>query len=75
MKKLSLLFFSFIYVAATHLFAAKVDTVQTFSKTMNKEIPAIVVTPDSYTQETNLPWCIYCTVIVVTMLVLWNSQR
>ena len=55
MKKFSLLFFSFIYVAATHLSAAKVDTVQTFSKTMNKEVPAIVVTPDSYTQETNLP--------------------
>ena len=44
------------------------DTVQTFSKTMNKEVPAIVVTPDSYTQETISPG-VSIAVIVVTMQV------
>ena len=55
MKKLSLLLPLFIYATCTHLFAAKVDTVQTFSKVMNKEIPAVVITPDTYNREANFP--------------------
>ena len=55
MKKLSLLLPLFIYATCTHLFAAKVDTVQTFSKVMNKEIPAVVITPDTYNTEANFP--------------------
>lgn len=55
MKKLSLLLPLFIYATCTHLFAAKVDTVQTFSKVMNKEIPAVVITPDTYNREASFP--------------------
>ncbi len=55
MKKYSLFLFVFLYTASVHLFAAKVDTVQTFSKVMNKEIPAVVITPNTYDAESNFP--------------------
>jgi S-formylglutathione hydrolase FrmB len=36
-------------------FAIKVDTVRTFSKAMQKEIPAIIVTPDGYSKNKRYP--------------------
>ena len=36
-------------------FAARIDTVATFSKVMNKEIKAVVVTPDNYSPKKRLP--------------------
>lgn len=53
MKKFSLLLLVLCYATSLHLLAASVDTVQTFSKVMNKEIPAVVITPDSYNLESN----------------------
>ncbi len=55
MKKSYLLLSIFLIIGIVSTFAAKVDTVLTFSPTMNKEIPAIVITPDSYNGETQLP--------------------
>lgn len=52
---LLLLLLLFLYTSSVPLFAAKVDTVQTFSKVMNKEIPAVIITPDAYNKETNFP--------------------
>jgi S-formylglutathione hydrolase FrmB len=37
------------------LWAARVQTVKTFSKSMNKEIDAVVITPDSYSGQQALP--------------------
>ena len=48
MKKYSFLLILLGYLCASTLFAAKVDTVITFSPSMNKEIPAVVITPDAY---------------------------
>jgi S-formylglutathione hydrolase FrmB len=36
-------------------FAAKVDTVKVFSKAMNKEVPAVIITPKSYQVSKGLP--------------------
>lgn len=55
MKKSYLLLSIFLIIGIVSTFAAKVDTVLTFSPTMNKEIPAIVITPDSYNGETQFP--------------------
>ena len=55
MKNYPLLLLLFLYTSSAALFAAKVDTVQTFSKVMNKEIPAVIVTPDTYTNQNNFP--------------------
>lgn len=55
MKKYSLTFILLVYLASTFTFAAKVDTVITYSSAMDKEIPAIVITPDSYNGETQFP--------------------
>jgi S-formylglutathione hydrolase FrmB len=37
------------------VFAAKIETVSTYSKVMNKEIKAVVVTPDNYSTAKRLP--------------------
>lgn len=50
---LVLLLFSCSIIKST--FAAKVDTVLTYSASMNKQIPAVVITPDAYNNETQLP--------------------
>ena len=50
--------FSLIVLLSGFIFssyAAKVDTVTTFSAAMNKEIKAVVVTPDNYSKDTALP--------------------
>ncbi|MEL7586175.1 MAG: alpha/beta hydrolase family protein [Prolixibacteraceae bacterium] len=39
----------------TSLWAARVQTVKTFSKSMNKEIDAVVITPDSYSGRQAVP--------------------
>lgn len=45
--------FSFSYSVIIH--AARIDTVQTFSPSMNKQIPALIVTPDNYHASKPLP--------------------
>ena len=40
---------------AANVFAADVDTVKTFSKSMQKEIKAVVVTPSGYKEGTKFP--------------------
>jgi S-formylglutathione hydrolase FrmB len=53
MKKL---FCSFVLLfCCIVVFAAKVETVSTYSKVMNKEIKATVVTPDNYSADKRLP--------------------
>eukprot|EP01132_Coremiostelium_polycephalum_P018046 gene18046-21539_t len=39
----------------TSLWAAKVDTVNTYSPSMKKQIKAVVVLPDTYNQQENFP--------------------
>ncbi|MDP4203508.1 MAG: alpha/beta hydrolase family protein [Bacteroidota bacterium] len=41
--------------AVVVVFAAKIETVSTYSKVMNKEIKAVVVTPDNYSTAKRLP--------------------
>ena len=55
MKKYPFLLFLLTLLASTTTFAAKVDTVLTYSPSMKKEIPAVVITPDTYNQESNFP--------------------
>lgn len=55
MKKYPLTLILFLYLAITFTFAAKVDTILTHSPSMGKEIPAIVITPDSYNNDTLFP--------------------
>lgn len=50
----TLLLLSFLFLM-DRLQAAKVDTVRTFSPSMQKTIKAVVVTPDAYTGNTELP--------------------
>lgn len=54
MKKLMLVIIICI-VSQVNLSAAKIDTVSTYSDAMKKEIKAIVITPDSYNAEKQLP--------------------
>jgi S-formylglutathione hydrolase FrmB len=49
MKK-SLQFFCILFFPAT-LLAADVDTIQIYSRSMQKSIPAVVVTPDGYSSQ------------------------
>ncbi|WP_316819337.1 alpha/beta hydrolase family protein [Pedobacter nyackensis] len=44
-----------VLLGAQLAFAAKVDTVNTYSAAMKKNIKAVVITPDSYTQGKNMP--------------------
>lgn len=55
MKKFSFITLIFFYVATATILAANVDTVHTYSLSMNKEIPAVVVTPHNYTNQTDYP--------------------
>ncbi len=43
------------FLLSTHLYAARVDTVMTHSAVMNKEIKAVVITPDGYTKTKHFP--------------------
>ncbi len=53
MKKQLLIFLTLL--SSCVLTAAKIDTLKTYSNVMNKEIPAVVVTPDSYSELKALP--------------------
>lgn len=53
MKRLSSLFI--LLLSSSFAFAATVDTVVTFSPTMNKKIKAVVITPDSYAAGKEYP--------------------
>ena len=55
MKNYSFLLFLFGYFSVASSFAAKVDTLRAFSTSMNKEIPVVVITPDSYNNQKQLP--------------------
>lgn len=55
MKKYSLLLFLVNCLWLTDAFSAKVDTIMTHSASMDKEIPALVITPDTYNSDTPLP--------------------
>ena len=55
MKKISILLFFLSFIVAATLYSANVDTVMTYSISMNKEIPAVVITPNTYNQESNFP--------------------
>lgn len=45
----------FILSISSNLFAAKVDTVQVFSSSMQKETKTVVITPDSYSETFEFP--------------------
>lgn len=49
------LFFIFLFGFLGSAFAAKVDTVETFSPAMNKKIKAVVFTPDNYSDGKDYP--------------------
>ncbi|SEN91690.1 S-formylglutathione hydrolase FrmB [bacterium A37T11] len=49
--KLNWIFFSFLIIFAQGVIAAKVDTVNTHSEAMNKDIKAVVITPDNAGQQ------------------------
>lgn len=55
MKKSFLLSLLLVLAASTSSFAANVDTIRTYSKSMNKEIPAVIITPQSYNNQTQYP--------------------
>ena len=55
MKKYFLLTFLVCYATSATVFAAKVDTLSAFSPSMNKEVPVVVMTPESYNNQTPLP--------------------
>jgi S-formylglutathione hydrolase FrmB len=48
-----LVFFALLLAGGTSAFSAKIDTVQVQSQCMNKSIPNLVITPDSYATQTN----------------------
>ena len=55
MKRIHLLLFILLYFGIAATYAAKIDTVLTYSRSMDKEIPALVITPDRYNDNTPLP--------------------
>ena len=55
MKKYNLLLSILFFIGATSTFAARTDTILTYSPSMDKEIPAVVITPDSYNGEIQFP--------------------
>ena len=57
MKKHSFILFLNSLLWATNIFSANIDTVQTYSSSMNKEIPAIVITPNDYNKEIGRASC------------------
>jgi hypothetical protein len=43
------------FIVSTVIFAAKIDTVKTFSASMQKEIPAIIIRPDNFSTTKTYP--------------------
>ena len=54
-KKLSVITLLLLLIFINKIKAAKVDTVETFSPSMQKKIKAVVITPDNYQQGTVFP--------------------
>ena len=44
-----------LFLGINSAFAAKVDTVETVSASMNKKIKAVIITPDDYTSGKDFP--------------------
>ncbi|NLI71625.1 MAG: esterase family protein [Bacteroidales bacterium] len=55
MKKISFFLIFAFFSFSVKISAAKVDTVKTYSPSMKKSIPAVVVTPDSYDNKKSFP--------------------
>ena len=55
MKNCFLFALLFSFATSFGLHAAKVDTVRTYSLVMKKDIPAVVITPDVYDNQTQFP--------------------
>jgi len=55
MKSILKVFVLFLGLSSTTVFAAKVDTVTTYSPSMKKSIKAVVITPDSYPERGKMP--------------------
>lgn len=53
-SKTYLLLLSFLFLSFTSV-SAKIDTVTTYSPSMQKDIKAVVITPDSYSQDKQYP--------------------
>ena len=73
MKKYSTAFILLLYFGITSALAAKVDTILTYSASMNKEIPAIVILPDTYNHQTQLP-VVYLLHGYSDNFASWNSK-
>ena len=52
--KSKLIFLSFLFLSFS-AFSAKVDTVSTYSPSMQKDIKAVVITPDAYNEKEQFP--------------------
>ncbi|VBB45066.1 putative esterase [uncultured Paludibacter sp.] len=59
MKSFRNIFLFFLLLGTINTFAAKVDTILTYSPSMNKNIKACVVTPDNYKTDKNFPVIYY----------------
>lgn len=55
MKKYFLFFVLFAIGTLHASFAAQVDTLNVYSPSMDKEVPVVVITPESYNNETQFP--------------------
>ncbi len=55
MKRINLLLFTTLLLSCLSLYAAQVDTVVTYSPSMNKNIKSVVVKPDTYNNVTSYP--------------------
>ncbi|NLO71243.1 MAG: esterase family protein [Porphyromonadaceae bacterium] len=55
MKKSLLIISTFLFSFSSFISAAKVDTVVTFSPSMNKNIKAVVIIPDTYEKANSFP--------------------
>lgn len=55
MRKYLFLLMVLSYLWMPNIFSANVDTVTTYSRSMDKEIPAVVITPEAYNNDAPLP--------------------
>ena len=54
-KKYTLILLLFLFLQGSNVFSASVDTVETYSVSMQKKIKAVVVTPNSYSKGDKFP--------------------
>ncbi|MBK5203128.1 MAG: hypothetical protein JJE45_05355, partial [Prolixibacteraceae bacterium] len=55
MKKYFFCFLLALFIGVVPLIAAHIQPVKTYSKCMNKEIPAVIITPDGYSIQKKFP--------------------